>query len=73
MVLGIVMAVVSVIMILIGRSRASTQNLEISADGSLQKEAQEISADGSFQKDTQEIPADGSPQKDIQEIPQDNS
>ena len=76
MVLGIVMAVVSVIMILIGRSRASTQNLEnleISADGSLQKEAQEISADGSPQKDTQEIPADGSPQKDIQEIPQDNS
>ena len=76
MVLGIVMVVVSVIMIMIGRSRASTQNLEnleISADGSLQKEAQEISADGSPQKDTQEIPADGSPQKDIQEIPQDNS
>ena len=63
MVLGIVMAVVSVIMILIGRSRASTQNLE----------NLEISADGSLEKEAQEISADGSPQKDIQEIPQDNS
>ena len=73
MVLGIVMAVVSVIMILIGRSRAPVKEQEIPADGSLEKEAQGISAEGSPQKDIQEIPADGSPQKDIQEIPQDNS